>query len=145
MRLIHRHLFRVRSDSRQPAIDRRRECRYPAKVPQIQIGWEGDGAMIELSVRLIDVSSSGCRAEVDRFPHPHPGEPVWMRNPVAQDEWLEGSLVSAGPAGKKRTVLRLRFVSPLPYATFKYLVYGPEKQPAESAPRPWHERDELWK
>jgi len=126
--------------------DRRRSCRYPAKVKAVVLGWDTDGIRVELPVELDDISIHGCRVTSRACPAPKPGELIWFQAPGANPPaWIEGVLVSTIKPFLRKSSSRIRFLRNLPYQTFKMLVYGPEGNDLEEKERPEHEADQIWR
>jgi hypothetical protein len=62
---------------------------------------------------------------VDRLPPE--GRPVWFCPPGTHpSDWIEAELVEAQWRLLGPRVVRVAFLQPFPYETFKNLVYGPE-------------------
>lgn len=81
-----------------------------------------------------------------RGPRVQPGERVWFRvlgdvtTPV-----IDGIVVSAVKPFLGKCSIRIRFLAPLPYQTFKMLVYGSEGIDISLRDRPVHESDQFWR
>ena len=74
--------------------NRRRSCRYPAKVRAAVLGWDADGCRVELPVELDDISIHGCLVKSRVCPAPKPGELIWFSARLDPQAWIEGVLVS---------------------------------------------------
>ena len=110
------------------------------------LGWDEDGSRVEIPVELDNVSIQGClvRSRVPRAPKP--GERIWFKtSEMNASEWIEGFIVSTVKPLLRKRVIRIRFVSVLPFQTFKMLVYGADGIDMENIPRPEHETDEWWR
>jgi hypothetical protein len=103
--------------------------------------------MVELPVYLDNVSSAGCAARSDRPPVPQPGEPIWFKaSGIDRFDWVVGTLISTRRSLLGKYKIRIRFLAPLPYDTFKFLVYWPDDgRPQIPGPIPLHETDWLWR
>jgi len=101
---------------------------------------------VDHSVELENVSMQGCLVKARRGPRVHPGESVWLKalgnvtTPV-----IEGIVVSAVKPFLGKCAIRIRFLAPLPYQTFKMLVYGSEGIDLNLRDRPDYENDQYWR
>lgn len=128
--------------------DRRNMCRYPATTHASVIGWRDGESMAELPAYLENLSSEGCKVRSNRPPVPKPGEPIWFKAPsIDPFHWIAGTLVSTGGSLLGKRIIRIRFLAPLPYDTFKFLVYGPDcdREPPRRSSIPSYESDNLWR
>src|SRR5271157_5005609 len=115
--------------------DRRGSCRYRPLLKSAVLGWDEDDSRVEIPVELDNVSIQGClvRSRVRRAPKP--GERIWIKS----------FIVSTVKPFLRNRVIRIRFVSVLPFQTFKMLVYGRDGVDPQSIPRPEHETDQWWR
>lgn len=126
--------------------DRRRTCRYSPTTKDAVLGWDEDGSQVEIPVELDNVSIQGCLVRSRVRPAPKPGERIWFKAlEMNASGWIEGFIVSTIKPFLRKQVTRIRFVSVLPFQTFKMLVYGPDGVDLESIPRPEHETDQWWR
>ncbi len=101
---------------------------------------------MELPVELDDISTHGCLVKSRVCPAPKPGELIWFQAPdVDPQAWIEGVLVSTIKPFLRQHSTRIRFMTSLPFQTFKMLVYGPEGIDLEHNERPEHEADYIWR
>ncbi len=101
---------------------------------------------VDQTVQLEDVSMKGCLVVSRRGPRMQPGDRVSLKalGAVASPV-IEGIVVSdVKPFLGKRSI-RIRFLAPLPYHTFKMLVYGTDGIDLNLRDRPVHENDQFWK
>ena len=128
------------------AIDRRLAYRYPAATRALILSLNESGSLVDHSVQLENVSMQGCLVKSRRDPRAQPGERVWLKvlgnitTPV-----IAGILVSAVKPFLGKCSIRIRFHAPLPYQTFKLLVYGSEGIDTSLGDRPVHESDHFWR
>ena len=89
---------------------------------------------------------TGCLVKSRRNPRLRPGERVWLKvlgqvsNPV-----IDGIVVSAVKPLLGNCAIRIRFLAPLSYQTFKMLVYGKEGVDLNLRDRPQFENDQFWR
>jgi len=127
-------------------MDRRSTCRYPAKMKAAVLGWDEGGSRIELPVVLENISMQSCLVKSPLGPAAKPGQPVWFKAPdVDSAKWIKGVLVSAVKPFLREYAIRIRFLEPLPFQTFKLLVYGPEEVDLDLKDRPAYETDQFWR
>jgi hypothetical protein len=111
----------------------------------VVLGWEENGTMTEFPVVLINVSLHGCQAKSARSPKPKRSDSIWFKVPDFQDEhWVEGILIEAQKPFFGPCTIRVKFLEPLHYSAFKYLVYGPEP-PWVRSTQEEVEMDQLWR
>jgi hypothetical protein len=104
--------------------DRRSVCRYPVVQTRAWLGWWEGSSFRSTDARLVDISLRGCMMTVDRLPPE--GRPVWFCPPGTDPSgWIEAKLVEAHRRFLGPRVVRVAFIQPFPYETFKNLVYGP--------------------
>src|SRR5271157_2604937 len=126
--------------------DRRASCRYRPLLKSAVLGWDEDDARVEIPVELDNVSIQGCMVRSRVRPAPKPGERIWFKaSEINASGWIEGIIVSTVKPFLRKQVTRIRFVSVLPFQTFKILVYGPDGIDPESIPHPEHETDQWWR
>ncbi len=127
-------------------MDRRLACRYPAAIKDVVLSFIESGSPVDHSVQLENVSMQGCLVKSRRGPRVHPGERVWLKalgdisTPV-----IDGIVVAAVKPFLCKCVIRIRFLAPLPYQTFKMLVYGSEGIDMSLRNRPVYESDQFWR
>jgi hypothetical protein len=133
--------------SRSKGSDRRRACRNPVVLPEASLGWWQDSTFMSTAGRIVDLSLYGCLVESWRFPPERERQPVWVCPlDVSPRDWAEGVVISARKPLLRKCQLRIRFVAPFPYESFKTLVYGPgHLLEVARDETPEHERDEFWK
>jgi hypothetical protein len=132
--------------SSEVANERRRAWRNPAAIHDVVLGWEKDGSRDELPAFLEDVSIEGCRASSRQLPTARPGEPIWFGLAGSHPaERIKGILVDARKPFLRKCSIRIKFLTPLPYATFKYLVYGPQAGHPKKPELREYETDQFWK
>jgi hypothetical protein len=126
--------------------DRRSSCRYRPLLKSAVLGWDEDNSRVKIPVELDNVSIQGCLVRSRVRPAPKPGERIWFKaSEMNASGWIEGIIVSTFKPFLRKQVTRIRFVSVLPFQTFKVLVYGPGGIDPESIPRPEHETDQWWR
>src|SRR5262245_17069634 len=125
--------------------DRRNTCRYPAVIKEAVLGWCEGEARKEITARLENISHKGCLA-TSKVPIPRkPGETVWLKLPTLESsEWVEGVLRSVAKPFLRRCSVRIEFLTPLPFSTFKSLVYG-SIEIENQRDLPEHESDHFWR
>jgi hypothetical protein len=128
------------------AMDRRLACRYPAATKALILSLIESGSAVDHRVELENVSMQGCLVKSRRDPRARPGERVWLKalgditTPV-----IEGIVVSAVKPFLGKCSIRIGFLAPLPYQTFKMLVYGSEGIDMNYRNRPDYENDQFWR
>ena len=126
--------------------ERRRSCRYPARIKTAVLSWDADGSRVEILVELDDISMHGCRVSSRVCPAPKPGESIWFQAPAENPgESIEGVMLSTVKPFLGKHTTRVKFLTSLPFHTFKLLVYGPEGMDLDRAERPEHEADYIWR
>lgn len=129
-----------------PALDRRLSCRYPAAIKPVLLSFEESGFRVEHAAELANVSLQGCLVTSRRNPRIEPGGRVWIKIPGEFTyPAIEGAVVSAVKPFLARCAIRIRFLEPLAYRTFKRLVYGEEGIDLNERERPLYENDQFWK
>jgi len=128
------------------AMDRRLACRYPAATKAAILSWIESGPQVDHSVQFESVSMYGCLVKARRGPRVQPGERVWLKalGDISTPA-IDGILVSAVKPFLGKCAIRIRFLAPLPYQTFKVLVYGSERIDINVRDRPVHESDQFWR
>jgi len=127
-------------------IDRRVACRYPAAIKALILSLIESGSLVDHRVELENVSMQGCLVKSRRGPRVQPGERVWLKvlgniiTPV-----IAGIVVSAVKPFLGKRSIRVRFLAPLSYQTFKLLVCGSEGIDMNLRDRPVHESDHYWR
>jgi hypothetical protein len=127
-------------------MDRRLACRYPAATKAMILSLIESGSAVERSLELENVSMQGCLVKSRRGPRVQPGERVWLK--VLGDittPMIDGIVVSAVKPFLGKCSIRIRFLAPLPYQTFKMLVYGSEGIDMNLRDRPDYENDQFWR
>lgn len=128
------------------ATGRRLACRYPSATKAVILSLIESGSQVDHSVQLENVSMEGCLVKAHRDRRVRPGERVWLKalgditTPV-----IDGIVVSAVKPFLGKCAIRIRFLAPLPYQTFKMLVYGSEGIDINLRDRPVHESDQFWR
>ena len=128
------------------AKDRRLACRYPAATKALILSLLESGSVVEHSVQLENVSMQGCLVKSRRVPRVQPGERVWLK--VLGNitiPMIDGIVVSAVKPFFGKCSIRIRFLAPLPYQTFKMLVYGSEVIYTNFRNRLDYENDQFWR
>ena len=127
-------------------MDRRLACRYPTATKTVILSLIESGSRLDHSVQLENVSMQGCLVKSRRGPWVQPGKRVWLKvlgdviTPV-----IDGIVVSAVKPFLGKCSIRIRFLAPLPYQTFKMLVYGSEGIDMNLSDRPDYENDQYWR
>jgi hypothetical protein len=127
--------------------DRRRMLRERVGFPDALLGWWDESNFTTRSVQLINLSMSGCLVEAPQHPRRAEQQAVWLRPlAVAPSEWIQGVVVSIHKPLFKRCRIRLSFLAPFPYDSYKALVYGADlpRDPLKEQ-TPEHEQDHHWK
>jgi len=72
---------------------------------------------------------------------------VWLRPAgLPQSDWPEGVIVSARKPFFRSWQIRIGFLAPVPYESFKTLVFGPDQlEDIADRERPEYEKDHFWK
>ena len=127
--------------------DRRRVCRYSAVLQKAFLGWWHESSFTNVPGRLVDLSVSGCRLELDRLPPLAPAQAVWVHlHKESQIEWIEGQIIAIRKPLLRKCEVRVSFVETLSYEPFKKVIYGPGYlQDHVKKPAPEHEWDQFWK
>lgn len=127
-------------------MDRRSACRYSAAIKSVVLSWIEGGAPVVHSVQLEDISIHGCLVKSSLDPRTQPGERVWLKAPgVNCTPVIDGVVVSAVKPFLRKCSIRIRFLAPLPFQTFKMLVYGSEGIDMNLKDRPDYENDQFWR
>ncbi len=135
-----------RAKTFNPALDQRLSCRYPAAIKAVVLSFEVSGSPVEHTAELTNVSMQGCLVLSRQNPHSEPGDRVWVKVPgEITCPVIEGAVVSAVKPFLARCAIRIRFLEPLAYRTFKRLVYGEEGIDLNERERPVYENDQFWK
>ncbi len=127
--------------------DRRGITRHPVVLPDALLGWWDQSNFTTISVQLVNLSIKGCMAEsrqlVDRAEH----QPIWIRPlGVKPGAWTEAVVVRVTKPLLRRCQVRLSFLVPFPFDSFRTLVYGPDHcRVAEQGDAPEHEGDQFWR
>jgi hypothetical protein len=127
--------------------DRRRACRYVARLPECLSRWRDESDWIDTPCRIVDISVAGCLVESPRLQRLFERQAVWLR-PVSlpMSDWTEGFITSVRSRLFRKCQIRITFLAALPYETFKALVYGTDELgTAEFSDSPDHEKDHFWK
>ncbi len=102
---------------------------------------------MEKACQVIDISMAGCLVESASLPTRMEEQAVWLRiRDLSLVDWTEGVIVSAWKPWFRKSRIRIKFVSPLPYVTFGRLVFG-EDYLCQFVERelPEHDRDHFWR
>jgi len=127
-------------------MDRRLACRYPVATKAVILSLIESGSQVDHSVELENVSMQGCLVKSRREPRVQPGERVWLK--VLGNitiPMIAGIVISAVKPFLGKCSIRIRFLAPLPYQTFKMLVYGSEGIDMNLSDRPVHESNQFWR
>jgi hypothetical protein len=127
--------------------DRRRACRYSVALPECSLAWKKDSCLVEKACQVVDISMAGCLVESASVPTRMEKQAVWLRIPdLSPGDWTEGVVVSAWKPWFRKSRIRIKFVSPLPYDTFGRLVFGQDYL-CQFVDRelPEHDRDHFWR
>jgi hypothetical protein len=102
---------------------------------------------VETPCRIVDLSLAGCLVEARPAPRLKEQQKLWFRpQGVSPCDWTEGTVVAIRKPLFKWCQVRIRFLTDLPYASFKPLVFGAECPPETATPEaPEHEKDHLWR
>jgi hypothetical protein len=93
--------------------------------------------MVELPASLENVSLYGCLVKCAKRPLSKTSDHIWFKVPgVVSSDWVEGILIEAKKPFLSDCSIRIKFLGPLSYAMFKYLIYGPDPE--------WVQRDEAF-
>ena len=128
------------------AMDRRLAFRYPPATRALILTLIESSSLVDYPIELENVSMQGCMVKSRRGPRVQPGERVWLKalgnitTPV-----IDGIVVSAVKPFLGKCSIRIRFLAPLPYQTFKMLVYGSEGIDMNLRDRPDYENDQYWR
>ncbi len=128
------------------AMDRRSTCRYHPATKDVILSLTESGTLADHPAELENVSMQGCLVKSRRNPNLLPGEQVWLK--VAGDistPVIDGIVVSAVKPFLGKRVIRIRFLEPLSYLTFKRLVYGEEEIETNRRKLPEYENDQFWR
>jgi len=128
------------------AKDRRLACRYPAATKVLILSLIESGSAVDHSVQLENVSMQGCLVKSRREPRVQPGERVWLK--VLGNitiPMIAGIVISVVKPFLGKCSIRIRFLAPLPYQTFKMLVYGSEEIDMNLRNRLDYENDQFWR
>lgn len=105
--------------------DRRSVCRYSAVERRAWLGWWDEQHFRSTSAQLVDISLRGCMMTVEQLPPRD--QPVWFCPPgTSPGEWIEARLVESKRRLLGPRLVRIEFLKPFAYDTFKHLVYGPD-------------------
>jgi hypothetical protein len=141
--------YSANSGDRSPSgrNDRRRACRYPVGLADGSLGWWEGSSFADAPCRIIDLSLMGCLVETRALPGLKEQQKVWLRPlGVSTSDWTEGIIVAIRKPLFRPCQVRIRFLSDLPYASFKPLVFGVENsRKATTAETPEHEQDPMWR
>src|SRR5262245_37036427 len=104
--------------------ERRRACRHAPIQRQVWLGWL-EGSMFRVTpARLMDISMKGARLLADKSPAV--GQRIWFCPPgEPPPERVEAALVRVRKQLFRPREVRIIFLAPLPYETFKDIVFGP--------------------
>ncbi len=129
-----------------PAMDRRLVCRYTPAFKDVVLTTMASGALVDHAAEFENVSMQGCLVKTRHNPHTQKDDRVWLKVPgEIGSPVMEGAVVSAVKPFLARCEIRIRFLEPLTYQTFKRLVYGEEGLDLNHRERPAHEHDQFWR
>jgi hypothetical protein len=110
------------------------------------IGWDEGESRCAVPATLENISMSGCLLKCSRKPSREPGDPIYFKSTcLGEGDWIAGELIAADKPFLRKCIIRIRFLSPLPFLLFKLLVYGPEGTDLQSLMRPDYESDQFWR
>jgi hypothetical protein len=111
------------------------------------LGWWEDSRFVSIPCRLIDVSQAGCLVEAAPLPSRTERLSVLVRiQGASPEDWVEGVVVATKKSFFRKCQIRIGFLAPLPYESFKTLVYGPSpSSEAADSERLEHEKDHFWR
>jgi hypothetical protein len=127
--------------------DRRRACRYLVALPDGSLRWWEDSRFVDTPCRIIDISLVGCMVKSRSFPRRMKQRSIWFRPPGDSPvDWTEGIIVAVHKPWFREWQIRINFLAPFPYESFRSLVFGPAHL-GEAAEResPEYERDHFWR
>jgi hypothetical protein len=134
---------KIYSRQESSVADRRCAYRYEAVATKAWLGWWEAEHFRSTNAHLVDISLRGCMMTVDQLPPPD--QPVWFCPPgTCPSEWIEARLIESKRRLFGPRVVRIAFLKPFPYETFKHLVYGPDGvggQLNNAKPKPESKRD----
>jgi hypothetical protein len=129
-----------RADAASPPFvgeERRAAVRYPARpgCEAIRLSWRyGDGIEGECAGRIMDLGFGGALLEVESLPPACAG--LWLRVRDEQgSDWVEVTGVEARRHGSGPHVLRVAFAVSCPYSLFRWVVWGPHRDPRSETAR----------
>jgi hypothetical protein len=127
-------------------MDRRLAYRYPTATKSLILTLIESGSAVDHSVELENVSMQGCLVKSRRDPGVRPGESVQLKAlGDITTPMIDGMVISAVKPFFGKCAIRIRFLVPLPYQTFKMLVYGLEGIDMNLRDRPDYENDQYWR
>jgi hypothetical protein len=146
MSFLHPSRPRAHGFTGEPSNERRRACRSRAVVRDVVLGCQPDGSCDDLPASLENVSIDGCLAKSRSSPKARPGDTIWFGLAGSHPaERTEGILIEARRVFLGGYSIRVKFLTPLPYATFKHLVYGPQGPGQRPGVYRECETDKFWK
>jgi hypothetical protein len=102
--------------------------------------------MAQAAASLQNVSQHGCLVKCATLPLPKRSDCIWFKVPgVVSSDWVEGILIEAIKPFLSKCSIRIKFLEPLSYATFKYLIYGPDPEWVQRDEAFEQEMDQVWK
>jgi hypothetical protein len=146
MSYLHPTRSRALGLTGEPSNERRHACRSRAVVRDVVLGCQPDDRRDDLSASLENVSIDGCLAKSRSRPKARPGDPIWFGLAGSHpSERTEGILIEARRLFFGGYSIRIRFLTPLPYAMFKHLVYGPQHSDQRPSVYRECETDKFWR
>ncbi len=124
-----------------PQNDRRSAHRYAPARDNIRLGWWEGQLFQTISARLRNLSLSGALVEIELGLTSSAGTIVWLCLVDRTDaHWVQAEVVEVcPPAPETRAQLRLKFIDPVPYETFRAAVWdhgAAMEEPALPGPPP---------
>jgi hypothetical protein len=126
--------------------DRRRVCRSRPVMRDMVLSWDKDQTIVQFPIWLENLSLHGCLVKSATRPALKPGE--FLRVVVPGFEPVDGTeaiLIESRKPVLRKCSIRIKFLLPLPYETFRFLVFGPEHHEMEQRILLDYETDQFWK
>jgi hypothetical protein len=140
------HSSRRGSQLRQSESEKRHSARNKVLIRDVLLGWQENGSMTESAASLEDVSVHGCLLRCSKRPVPRSGDGILFKVPgIEFSEWVPGILIEVKKPFLSDCLVRIRFLEPLSYATFKHLINGPEPEWVRKNKALEQELDRWWK
>jgi len=116
-------------------------------MPDALLGWWDGSDFTTISVRLVNLSIKGCMVESRQLVGRAAQQPVWIRPlGVEPGEWIQAVVVRVQKPLLRQCQVRLTFLVPFPFESFKTLVYGADHcRVTDTGDTPEHEGDHFWR